>query len=119
MSRYENGSTVTVVRGETDRYGDWSITSEHEIPDVVIYPTTGGGRPAGSYEPEAFNNQTTITGFVLLPPAASDFRSDDRVRLPGEPADSADWQVVGEVADFLFPFEDWQPGAVVMIERVK
>lgn len=120
MARYAHSQKITVYRrGGVDRFGDPLPGTQHDIDDVVIYPT----ETASS---ENSNTNVVTTGRTLLPPDGADIRPTDRIRLPGDeptaggadPYESAPWAVEGDPGEYQNPMTGWRPGGIVRVERV-
>ena len=111
-----NTVTVTVRRpGGTDRYGDTTWASIHEVEGCIVAPTSGDSGRAASRELTGLRD-TVITGYTVYAPHGADVLAIDQVRLPDDPTW---WEVDGEVADWSSAFSGWQPGTVVSLRRVR
>lgn len=106
------GHAVTVLRYETDLYGDRVKTSEHQVSHCAFAPrTTSSAR--GTVELTDRVNTVTADAELYVPYGA-DITSDDVIRL----ADGTEWEVVGASERWESPYASgWQAGTVIPIRR--
>jgi len=106
------GETVTklTASSSTDAYNnvvlDWSHPTEVDIPGAAFDPGTMS---------EDLNGRTAVIVHpsLYLPPGQT-VASTDRVRVRG-----LDYEVVGEVAEWVNPFTGDRPGGTLSLKRVE
>lgn len=107
---YPFGRTVSVLREDSNDFGDDTLTLERTIEGVAVAPRT-------SVEPGQDRRTAAVTtGRTLyLPPGAEPPTAKHRVQFD----DGSLWRVVGDPADWSNPLTGWAPGHQVEIERVE
>lgn len=106
------GHSVTVMRYETDRYGDRTKVAEFAVPNCAFAPrSTSSTR--GTVELTDRSGAVTADAELYIPYGA-DIRSEDVIRLP----DNTDWEVVGAAERWLGAYvAPWQAGTVIPLRR--
>jgi hypothetical protein len=108
--------TVTVSRPTgTDRYGDPTGFTTHEVSDCFFAPSSGTSGVAASTERTDLRD-TVITVPTLFAPFGSDIKATDQILLPGDPKP---WEVDGDVANWHTPYTGWAPGQTISLRRVR
>lgn len=106
------GHTVTVLRYETDRYGDRVKVGEFALSQCAFAPrTTSSSR--GTVE--LTDRTGTVTADAeLYAPHGADVTPQDVIRL----ADGTDWEAVGAPERWESPYPGaWTAGTVVPLRR--
>lgn len=106
------GHAVTILRYETNRYGDRTKISEHVVPNCAFAPrTTTGGRGVA----ELTDRSATVTADAeLFAPYGANITPADVVQLP----DGTEWEVVGAPEQWQSPFPgSWNAGSVIPLRR--
>lgn len=107
-----SGHIITVLRYETDRYGDRVKIDELTIPNCAFAPrTTAGGRDTA----ELTDRSGMVTADAeLYAPHGVDVTAQDVIRL----ADGTDWEVIGAPERWESPFPGaWKAGTVIPLRR--
>ncbi len=106
------GATVTVLRYETDRYGDRTLVSQHDVQHAAFAPRTSA---SGRDTAELTNRANTVTTDAeLYAPYGADITPQDVIRLD----DGTEWEVVGLPERWRSPYSgDWRAGAVIPLRR--
>jgi hypothetical protein len=109
---FATGETIDVLTAgtTTDPYSgkptaDWDNATSVSVSGVAVEP-----RPSGEPLQDARNQ--IVNGFTLYLPAGTAINAQSRVVVRGNTYD-----VLGEPADWRSPFDGWQPGLVVQVER--
>lgn len=106
------GRSVTVMRYETDRYGDRTKVAEYTVTGCAFAPRTSSSS-RGTVELTDRTNAVTADAELYVPYSAH-IRPEDVIRL----SDGTDWEVVGATEQWESPYIGaWQAGAVVPLRR--
>lgn len=106
------GKPVTVLRYETDRYGDRVQVDEFTVTRCAFAPrTTTGGRDTT----ELTDRSSMVTvDAELYAPYGVDINAADVIRL----VDSTEWEVTGAPENWQSPFPGaWLAGTVIPLRR--
>jgi hypothetical protein len=106
------GHAVTVLRYETDRYGDRVKIKEFTVPRCAFAPRTSSGS-RGTVE--LTDRSAAVTADAeLYAPLGADITPADVIRLH----DGTEWEVVGAPERWQSPYPGaWQAGAVIPLQR--
>lgn len=106
------GDPVTVLRYETDRYGDRTQVDEFTVAHAAFAPRTSA---SGRDTAELTDRASTVTVEAeLYVPHGADITPQDVVRL----ADGTEWEVVGAPERWRSPYVGrWLAGTVVPLRR--
>ncbi len=115
---WPNGETVVRLRAgtATDPYStetvqDWSAPDQLVHEGTGVAPTTIGATLSRNDVEEA--RQSITDGFTLYLDFGFDITALDRVLVRG-----GIYRVVGDPGDWRSPLTGWEPGTVVVVERV-
>lgn len=106
------GRPVTVKRYTTDRYGDRTLVSQHQVARTAFAPRPAS---AGRGSAELTDRANTVTADAeLYLPYRADVRADDVVVL----GDGTEWEVTGAPERWRGAYSGaWVPGSVVPLRR--
>jgi len=105
------GATVTVLRYETDRYGNRTLIDQFEIQAAFAPRTSASGRDTAELTDRAATVTTDAELYALY---AVDITPQDVVRLD----DESEWEVVGLPERWRSPYPGaWQAGTVIPLRR--
>ena len=112
MAGVITGHPVTVLRYDTDRYGDRVKVAEYKLAGCAFAPrATSSSR--GTVELTDRTNAVTADA-ELYTPHGVDITPQDVVRL----VDGTEWEVVGALERWESPFPGaWAAGTVVPLRR--
>lgn len=100
------GQPATVRRYDTDRYGDRVAVTEFVVPHSAFSPQS-------SKEDTDRANTVTAEAELYVPPGY-DIQATDEVEL----YDGSTWEVAGRAEPWRSPFDQWEPGTVIPLNRV-
>lgn len=108
------GVTVTVQRRGEDKWGVFTVLSEHQISGCA-FNLTGSARGLKGGSSELSHQQDTVTrqAELLTPPGADILPDDCVVDLDGHT-----WSVTGHLSEAVNPFTGWHPGGIVALTEV-
>lgn len=97
---------MTVRRFTTDRYGDRSEVSSHQLSGCAL--------AAQRSSEDTARAGTVATEQLLYGPYGADLTAQDVVVLP----DGTEWEVDGSPESWRSPFTGWEAGVQVRVRRV-
>lgn len=106
------GHTVTVLRYETDLYGDRTLVDESTVARCAFAPrTSSSGRDTAELTDRA--NTVTVDA-ELYAPYGVDVTPHDVIRL----ANGTEWEVAGAPEPWESPYPGrWPAGTVIPLKR--
>lgn len=110
---------VKVVTRTKDRHGDTVTSTEVTLPALgfaVHSSRTSGSQTSLTND---HNSQVDRRATIYFPPGTPDFDPSTLFKLREHPnADETTWGIDGDLVQWAFPFDSWDPGFEVNVKRV-